>query len=214
MTALPPPRPRKTSLVGPVVTTSVGVVAMLVAVVVGLLAARTFVGLVTTDVLTASGQPGPAALAAVEAPGTTTATLEAGRRYAVHVAYDGPTEPQLTEDVLLRAPSGAVVAADEDPAVDTNFDAGTWSVVSVSAFTAPESGTYDVAVPPATVEGARVLVAADQDVAPFVGGILGTIAGAFGVVLIGAFGGGLVLGGVIWWVVRVRNRRRPGGTPA
>ncbi|QGQ18075.1 hypothetical protein GC089_00805 [Cellulomonas sp. JZ18] len=195
---------------GPVVTTCAGVVALLVALVVGLLAARTFLGLVTTDVLTASGAPGPSAVAAADAPGVTTATLEAGERYAVHLAYDGSTEPRLTEDVLLRAPSGTVVAADDDPAVDGSFGAGAWSVVSVSAFTAPESGTYDVAVPPATLEGARVLIAPDQDVAPFVGGILGTVAGAFGVVLIGAFGGGLVLGGVIWWVVRARARRTAG----
>ncbi|WP_136517774.1 hypothetical protein [Cellulomonas telluris] len=215
MTALPPPpRPRTTSYVGPAVTTSLGVVALLVALVVGLVSARTFIGLVTTDVLTASGAPGPSAVAAADAPGMTTATLEAGERYAVHLAYDGSSEPRLTEDVLLRAPSGTVVAADDDPAVDGRFGVGSWSVVSVSAFTAPESGTYEVAVPAATVQGARVVLAPDQDVAPFVGGILGTIAGVFGVLVVGAFGAGLLLAGVIWWVLRARARRAVGGAPA
>ncbi|MFC8191561.1 hypothetical protein ACFUMH_07845 [Cellulomonas sp. NPDC057328] len=215
MTAAPYPAPqparpdRRTSLTGPVVTTSIGVLVLLVTLVVGLLTARTFVGLVTSDVVSSSGEPGPAVVADAPAPGATTATLEAGQRYAVHLAWpaQGAIEPRLSDVVLLQAPSGAVVAADADPAVDGTFTAGRWSVESVAAFTAPESGTYQVAVPAADVADARVLLAPDQDLAPFVGGVLGSVAGVFGVLLLGAFGAGLVLGGVIWWVIRARARR-------
>ncbi|MFS0704033.1 hypothetical protein AB6N23_05855 [Cellulomonas sp. 179-A 9B4 NHS] len=204
-----PDRPRSTSLTGPVVTTSIGVLVLLAALVVGLLTARTFVGLVTSDVLSSSGEPGPDVVADAPAPGATTATLEAGQRYAVHLAWPAQSaiEPRLTDVVLLQAPSGDVVAADGDPAVDGTFTAGRWSIETVAAFTAPESGTYQVAVPTADVADARVLLAPDQDVAPFVGGVLGSVAGVFGVLLLGAFGAGLVLGGVIWWVVRARARR-------
>jgi hypothetical protein len=205
-----PARPdRRTSLTGPVVTTSIGVLVLLATLVVGLLTARTFVGLVTSDVISSSGEPGPDVVADAPAPGATTATLEAGQRYAVHLAWpaQGAIEPRLTDVVLLQAPSGVVVAADGDPGVDGTFTAGTWSIETVAAFTAPESGTYQVAVPAADVTAARVLVAPDQDVAPFVGGVLGSVAGVIGVLLLGAFGAGLVLGGVIWWVVRARARR-------
>lgn len=206
MTALPPPPARRTSLVGPVVTVAVGTLVLLVTLVLGVVTAREFVGLVRSDVLTASGDAGPAVVAESDAPGRTTATLEAGQRYAVHLAWSGGATPSLTQPVLLRAPSGDVVVADGAPGVDTESGAGRWSVVSVAAFTAPESGTYEVAVPSAGVGDARVLLAPDRDVAPFVGGIVGTIAGVFAVILLGAFGTGLVLGGVVWWVVRARAR--------
>ncbi|QCB92330.1 hypothetical protein [Cellulomonas shaoxiangyii] len=210
----PQPAPvRRTSLTGPVVTTSLGVLVLVATLAVGLLTVRAFVGVLSTDVLTSSGAPGPDVVADADAPGMTTAELEAGQRYAVHLAWrdgSGPADPALTEDVLLQAPSGAVLAADGDPAVDSSFAVGAWSITSVAAFTAPESGTYQVAVPPADVDGARVLIAPDQDAAPFVGELLASIAGVFGVILLGSFGTGLVLGGVIWWVVRARARRAAG----
>ncbi len=210
-----PAAPRRTSLTGPVVLTAVGVLLLAAAVVVGVLSAVGLVGNVRSDVLTRDGEPGPAVLAAAPAPGATTVDLTQGERYAVHlvVPYDvvGDERPELDEEVLLMAPSGAVVEADGSPGVNVRSRAGGSVAGSVGAFTAPETGTYQVAVPPAQVADAWVAITPDKAFAPFFASIWGFVLGVFGVLGLGALGFAALVGGIVWWVLRARARRAPGG---
>lgn len=208
-----PARPR-TSLVGPVVLTVVGVLLLVGALVVALSTAGRFVGLVTSDVLTSDGRPGSAVLAAVDAPGSTTVDLTAGERYAVYVVVPRDTlgeggRPDLTEDVVLRAPSGETVAADGSPGVNMREGLGDQVAGTVGAFTAPETGTYEMTAPPAA-RGAWVALAPDKPFLPFFGGVWATVFGVFGVFVLGALGFAVLAGGIVWWVLRVRTRRRLG----
>lgn len=213
--ASPPPSPRRTSLTGPVVLTAVGVLLLVGALVAALATAGGFVGALRTDVLTLRGEPGPAVLGRADAPGVAQVELVAGERYAVHlVVHQGDVpegeRPRLEQDVLLQAPSGTVVAADGAPGVSTRTAAGGRVAVSVGAFTAPEDGTYTMVVPPAELDGAWVAVAPDKDFAPFFTAIWGTVLGTFLTIGLGLVGGGALVAGVVWWVLRARARRTTG----
>ena len=56
---------------------------------------------------------------------------------------------------------------------------------------------------PRTADGstATVLLTPDQDFAPFFTGILSTVSGVFGVVVLGLLGGGAAIEGIVWWVI-------------
>ncbi|MBO3094843.1 hypothetical protein [Cellulomonas dongxiuzhuiae] len=208
----PVPAPRRTSLAGPVTLTVTGVVLLVVALVLAVVAAAGFVGAVRSDVLTRDGRPGSAVLASADAPGAARVDLTAGERYAVYLvvprdAVRDDERPDLDEDVLLLAPSGAVIEADDSPGVNMESGVGGLVAVTVGAFTATETGTYDMAVPPTDVPGAWVALAPDKPFGPFFGAIWGTVLGVFGVLGLSAVGFGALVGGIVWWVVRARARR-------
>lgn len=219
MSALPPPlpaaAPRRTSLTGPVVLTAVGVLLLVGALLAAVATAGVLVGALRTDVLTRDGEPGPAVLAVTVAPGAVEVDLVAGERYAVYVvvpadAAPAGERPDLEQDVLLRAPSGEVLAADGAPGVNVRTAAGGRVAATVGAFTAPESGTYAVAAPPTAVDDTWVALAPDQAFVPFFSAIWGTVLGAFVVIALVMGGGGAVVGGVVWWVLRARAGRARG----
>ncbi|UZN03111.1 hypothetical protein [Cellulomonas sp. S1-8] len=204
--------PRRTSLVGPVVLTVLGVLLLVGAVIAAVATAGGFVGAVRSDVLRADGGPGPAVLAWADAPGSTRVELTAGERYAVYLVVPrdslGDDErPDLAEDVLLLTPSGAVLEADDAPGVNMTSGVQDHVAATVGAFQAPETGTYEVAVPDAGVPGAWVALAPDKPFAPFFGAVWGTVMGVFVTLGLAAVGFGVLVGGVVWWVLRARARR-------
>ncbi|GIG41606.1 hypothetical protein [Cellulomonas phragmiteti] len=206
------PASARPSLVGPVALTVTGVLLLLGALVLAVVTAGGFVGLVRSDVLAGDGQPGAAVLASAGAPGVTSVDLVAGERYAVYLvvprdAVGEDERPRLDEAVLLRAPSGDVVAADRSPGVNATSRVRGWVAGTVGAFTAPETGTYEVAVPSAGVPDAWVALAADRPFGPFFGAVWGTVLGVFGVLGLTAAGFGVGIGGAVWWVLRARARR-------
>lgn len=208
----PVPAPRRTSVTGPVLLTAGGALLLVVALVVGVLTAVGLVRTVDTGVVRADGGPGPAVLAWADAPGATTVDLDAGERYVVHAvaprsSVRGDDGPRLTEPVLLQAPSGQVVAADRSPSVTSRSGRGGVVATTVGAFTAPEAGTYRVAVPPASAPGTWVALTPDQEFGPFFGAIAGTVLGVFVVLGLAGVGFVMLVGGVVWWVLRVRARR-------
>lgn len=207
------PAPRRTSLAGPVVLTVVGALLLVGALAVAVATAGAFVGAVRSDVVALDGSgPGDAVLASADAPGVTSVELTAGERYAVYLVVPRETvgddeRPDLEDDVLLRTPSGAVVAADGSPGVNVTTSVRGWTAATVGAFTAPETGTYDVAAPDAGVPDAWVALAPDKPFAPFFGAIWGTVAGVFVVIGLSVVGVGVLAGGIVWWVLRARARR-------
>lgn len=211
----PEERPRRTSVGGPVALTVTGALLLVGALVVAVLTAGRFVGAVRSDVLTLDGKPGAAVLGSADAPGATTVELTAGERYAVYLvvpkdAVGDDERPDLPGDVVLQAPSGEVVTADGSPGVNMRTGTGGQVAATVGAFTAPESGEYEVAVPSAGVPGAWVAIAPDKPFAPFFGAIWGTVAGVFVVIGLSVVGVGVLAGGIVWWVLRVRARRAVG----
>lgn len=220
--APPPPAPRRTSLTGPVVLTGVGVLLLVGSLLAALVTAGGFVGLLRTDVLTRDGAPGSAVVGWASAPGAEQVWLEGGERYAVYLVVDADDvadgeRPRMAQDVLLQAPSGEVLAADGSPGVDMRTGVRGSVAATVGAFTAPESGSYAMAVPPTQYDGAWVALAPDKPFAPFFTAIWGTVLGVFVVIGLAIGGGSLLVGGVVWWVLRARARRaaavRPGSAP-
>ncbi|NTW39416.1 MAG: hypothetical protein HGA44_05935, partial [Cellulomonadaceae bacterium] len=151
---------------------------------------------------------GSGVIAEVDAPGTGTVELEAGERYALHLVTPGyGDDADLLGDIELTAPSGDTVDVDGSPTVHMETTMGSWHAESVAAFIAPEDGVYEITVPSADVDDARVLVAPDQAFAPFFAGIFGSVLGVFVAIGLGILGLGLTIGGIIWWVFRSRARR-------
>lgn len=192
-----------------------GALLLVGAVVAAVATAGGFVGAVRSDVLTRDGRPGPAVLAWADAPGTTSVELTAGERYAVYLVVPRDTvrddeRPRLDEDVLLLSPSGEVVEADGSPGVNMRTGVRDRVAATVGAFTAPETGTYQMAVPSAGVPDAWAALAPDKPFGPFFATIWGTVMGVFVVIGLGTVGFGATLGGAIWWVLRARSRRVAG----
>lgn len=204
----PAPRPRRTSLAGPVTLTSAGVLLLVAAAVVGVLVARSFVALLPTDVLRSDGTPGPAVVASGKAPGTATAMLEAGARYVVVLAVDDDVEATFQGDVQVTAPDGTTFVADDAPGVSLSTTMGGVHARTAVSFQAAGTGTYTLDVPATDVEGARFLVVPDQDVAPFVTGVFTTVGGTFAALALGGIGLALTVGGGVWWGLRASARRQ------
>ena len=212
--AAPARTPQRRSLTGPVVLTVVGAVLLVLALVLAIGTAAVLARAVSSAVVGPDGRPGDSVVAVADAPGSTTVRLEAGETYDVYLVADGAAgDVDLEDDVLLLAPSGEVVAADDDPVVDTRTRVGRWSTESVGAFTAPEDGTYQVAVPPADTSDAWVAIVPARELGPFVSSIAGTVLGILGVVVLAGLGLAALVAGIVWWVLRARSNRRLAGPP-
>ncbi len=202
--------PRRTSLVGPVTVTAVGVVLLLVACAVAVVVVRLFLGLLPLDVVDGDGEPGSAVLAVVGAPGSATVVLDADTAYALYLLVpDEVAHVGLDSRPAVTAPDGSAVDVRDAAAVSVNASRGGMTASTVAAFTTDEAGTYTVAVPAASVDDARVLVVEDTRATTFLSGILGTVAGVALTCVLAVAGLGATVGGAVWWVHRARARRLP-----
>ncbi len=209
----PAPRPApRTSLVGPVVLTSVGALLLVATAVVAVLVVRTFLSIVPLGVLDASGGPGSAAVASTSAPGTTTAVLEPGYHHLYLVVPSDEHEAGLPGTVELTGPDGETLPAEPSP-LDGTASTGGSRAVLVAGFRVVEPGEYTLTVPEATTQDAQVVLVRGPDLTQFVSGIFGTVGGVFVAIALGVVGLGLTIGGVIWWVVRAGARRRAAAAP-
>ncbi|WP_019137822.1 hypothetical protein [Cellulomonas massiliensis] len=201
-------RPRPTSLAGPVTLTAFGALLLVAAAVAAVLVVRGFVALLPTDVLRADGTPGPAVVASGTAPGTATASLDAGARYVVVLAVDDDVEATFDGEVKVIAPDGTTFVADDAPGVSLSTTMGGVHARTVVAFQAAGAGAYTLAVPGTDVDGARFLVVPDEDVAPFVAGVFTTVGATFAALALGGVGLAVTVGGGVWWGLRASARRQ------
>ncbi|UJP40653.1 hypothetical protein [Cellulomonas palmilytica] len=205
-----PPAPRppaRTSLVGPVVLTGIGAFLLVAAVVVAVLVVRTFLSIVPLGVLDAGGGPGSASVASTSAPGTTTAQLAAGYHHLYLVVPSDEHDASLVGVAQLTGPDGTTITG-EQSAIDGTATMGGNRAVLVAGFSVLEAGEYTLTVPEATTPDAQVVLVEGPDFAGFISGVFGTVGGVFLAIALGVIGFGLTVGGVIWWVVRARARRR------
>lgn len=186
-----------------------GVVVLVLALAVSVGVARVFLGVLPLGVLTSDGEPGPAVVASLDAPGATEVELAADR-YAVYLA--GPTTGEddaveLASDLLVSAPDGTVVDTSRGTQVTSTTAGGGRTARTVGSFTITEPGTYTV-IAPATDDGsgATVLLTPDQDFAPFFAGVFGSIFGVFLAIGLGLVGFLMLAGGIVWWVLARRTR--------
>lgn len=207
--------PPETSLRGPVWLTVSGAVLCLVAVAAAVLVARTFVGILPTDLLDGDGGPGPGVVATLDAPGTTTVDLEADTRYVVLVAepWTGGSEEGehtgLTADVVVRTPDERTLEASLSPGVNLTSSRGGTTVHSVGAFRTDVGGEHTLQAPAAEggAEDVQVLVALDEPFLPFFTGIFGTVMGVFVVIGAALLGVPMLVIGIVWWRRRAAARR-------
>lgn len=206
----PSRRPPHRSTRGARILTAIGALLCVGAVVLAVVTGRQFVSLLPLDVLGSDGGAGSAVVGTVEAPGTAEVRLGAGR-YAILLAQNQPGEQaelaELAGDLRVIAPDGTSVAADAGPQVSLNASRGGISARSIGAIVAAEPGVY-VLTAPRMADGstATVMLTPDQDFAPFLTGIFGTVFGVFGVIVLGLVGLGTTVGGIVWWVLAQRPR--------
>ncbi|MFS0702234.1 hypothetical protein AB6N24_19855 [Cellulomonas sp. 179-A 4D5 NHS] len=208
-----PATPRSTR--GAKILTAGGALLLLLTLVVGIGVARVFLGVLPLGVVTSQGEPGPAVVASLDAPGATEVELPADR-YAVYVAQpsadrggagDGDDAVGLAADLVVTGADGTAVDTSRGPQVTSTTGGGGVTAHTVASFTITEPGTYTVVAPP-TEDGstATVLLAPDQDFAPFLAGIFGSILGVFLAIGLGLVGFLLLAGGIVWWVLARRTR--------
>jgi hypothetical protein len=182
---------------------------------------RTFVGLLPTDLLTLDGEPGAAVVAVVDAPGTTTATLEADTRYVVLVAEpavdtdEGADTADLDGDLEVVAPDGSRSTATLPAGVNVTATAGRTTVHSVGAFETGAAGEHTLVAPTAAggATDVRVMIAPDQPFLPFFTGIFGTVFGVFVVIGATLLGVPMLVLGIVWWRRRAAARAAERGAP-
>lgn len=175
-----------------------GVVALVATVVVAVVTVALLSRLVPVDVLDGDGEPGAAVLGHVEVPGTVTLSLEAKTDYALYLASPAG-EPALSDEIRVVGPLGGTVPVSADAEVSVTTSRGGVTATTVGCFTTEEAGTYTVTAP-GTVYGepARLLLAPDQPVLPFVLTVMSSVLGVFVVLGLGATGLGLLVGGLVW----------------
>lgn len=204
-----PPAPKPTSTKGPKITLAIGVVVLVAAVVVGVLAGRAIVGLIPTDVLRMDGSPGDGVLAVVDAPGSGEVSLEGGSTYSVYLVTAG-------RDTAL---DGAPVITDPD---GDRTQPGTGSMSSdvemngtraelVAVVEPDRSGTYTVEAP-TTLDGygGQLYVTEGSAMGDVLGGVFGGVFGIIAAVGLGCIALVLMLVGGIMWGVRRGNARQVG----
>lgn len=204
-----PVAPRSTR--GAKILTFSGAFMLLLTLAVGVVVVRTFVGVLPLGLVTSQGEPGSEVVASLDAPGVTEVELAADR-YAVYVAQpstgdDAENVVGLATDLLVTSSDGTVVDTSHGTQVTATTGGGGVTAHTVASFTITEPGTYTV-IAPATEDGspATVLLAPDQDFAPFFAGIFGSILGVFLAIGLGLLGFLMLLGGIVWWVVARRPR--------
>jgi hypothetical protein len=203
----PTHHPARTSTAGPRLLTFGGVAALALGAVGLVLAAQSFVGLLPLGILTADGTAGSDVVATVPAPGSTEVVLEGSTDYALYLARPEAAEGGLDGRVVVEGPGGEVVDVAGSADVSVHTSRGGIVANTVGSFTTAAAGTYTLVAPAMSDDvEASVLVAPDRPVLPFVGGILGTIAGVLVAGVLGALGLGMVIGGALWWHVRRRAR--------
>ena len=202
-----PQRPVATSLRGPVTMTTIGVLLLVATAVVAFFVVRTFVSIVPFGVLDGSGNPGSASVASTTAPGTTTATLEPGYYDLYLVVPASERYARLEGTAQLVHSDGTSVTA-EPPGVNGTATMGGSRAFIVAGFRVETAGEHTLTVPVASSADAQVVLVEGHDLAGFMSGVFGTVGGVFLAIGLGVVGFGLTVGGVIWWVVRARARRR------
>lgn len=197
------PPPPKTSTRGARILTLLGVLALVVAVVVGVVGIRTL-----SDAVTDPLRPSAGSIVIARGPSDAPLTLEAeaGRTYSL-VALDRTSAASVAATASVAGPDGApvrVVPVDES----THLSVDGYTVSRFASFTTTTAGTYTIDVVSSVARSWDVAVAdpgAVDDLArDLVVGVVLVVAGVIGA------GIGLVLSisGWIWWAVRRSNQRK------
>jgi hypothetical protein len=211
---------RRPSTTGPAWMTWIGVVLLVASVALAVATVFLFASLLPTGLLNRDGTPGDDVVASIDAGSSATVALDDDTAYSILLVR--PTdEPSgaLTGDIAVTAPDGTSSVPDRAPAVSTRVTGGQTTAASFTAFRTGAEGDYLLTVPAASDdEPTSILIVEDGDTLPFVGGVLGSIGGVFGALLLGIPGLGLTIGGAIWWRSRRRARAafdagRPTGPP-
>lgn len=197
------PAPPKTSTRGAQILTLLGVLALVVAVVVGVVGIKTL-----SDAVTDPLRPAAGSIVIARGPSDAPLTLdaEAGRTYSL-VAVDPTSAASVAATADVTGPDGEpvrVVPVDEK----THLSLDGFTVSRFASFTTTSAGTYTIDVVSSVSRSWDVAVAdpgAVDDLArDLVVGVVLIVAGVIGA------GIGLVLSisGWIWWAVRRSNQRK------
>lgn len=215
-----PPAPPRPSTRGPKIMTFSGIVILLVGVVAVGFAVTMFIASLPLNVVTQDGRPGESAIDGfavsqefeLDSPGATSYDL-----WEVQTTSPGAFD-LARDDVDVRNPDGQSVYV-TNTQVSGSTTAGRFKAATLASFTATKSGSYTITVTPGSnfsgpsTDGSGpvdVIVKEGTEFGSFFTGIFSTIAAVFIGIAGLLIGGGLTIGGGIWWAT-VKRRARPMG---
>ena len=162
------------------------------------------------DVLTMNGEPGSGVLGVVDAPGAGVVELQPGVEYSfVLVGPKGSSPYRLDGAIAVTGPDGAAVDVVRGSSAGFSIGGGDRSGRVVSAVVPELGGGHAVVVPQAEPSGAQVLVAEVPATSSFAIGLFGGVAGIVLGSLLGTAGFFLLLGGLVWGMIRSGSQSTP-----
>lgn len=196
------PRPRVLSG-GPKALFWTGLVLLVVGIAVVIAGVLSTVRSAPLDVITMRGEPGSGVLAVVDAPGAGVATFEAGVEYSfLLVAHGGVERPRLDGAIAVTGPDGSSVDLGPGSSSGFTISGGDLSGRVVAAVVPEATGAHALVVPSATTTGSQVFVAEIPSTSSFALGLFGGVAGIVLGSFLGVAGFFLVVGGLVWGMVR------------
>ncbi|WP_265521318.1 hypothetical protein [Oerskovia flava] len=194
--------------------TAVGAVVCVLALAALALGVTFFLRAVPLDVLEADGSPGPRTLASAPEPGSVDLTVVAGTTYTVWTVRDaGATSlggVVGVDDITVVDGSGEEVTV-RYPTVSGNASRGGRTAVATADLVATEDGTVTITLDD-RASGNGFLVTEGWEFGAFFATVGGTVLLWFAGIGGGIVGAGLLIGGIIWWVV-ARGDAQPRPVP-
>lgn len=227
----PPPPPKPASTTGPKILTFSGIAVLLLGIVALIFGITTMVSNLPLNIITAQGQPGSAALAALTMSEEFELSSAGGLSYDLWEVQQSPTgqfglEP---DTVSVIGPDGNSVAV-EPTEVSGSSSVGGFKAQSFASFSAAKAGSYTIVITPGPgysgpstnfsgTEGLSAdspapvdaVMTEGSDFSSFFTGLFTSVGG----IIVGVFallvGGGLTIGGIAWWI-NANGRRKRGFT--
>ena len=194
---------RRSARRGPTILIVVGCVTLLLGVVLGVVTVVVAARTMPFGVLGFDGRAGDDVLAVADAPGVVDVELEEDVEYSLLVVVATRASPaSLSGPLEITGPDGSDVPVTSGSSMGFTVTGGDQTGRVVGAVRPTQSGPHAVVVPAADTAAARVFVASLPPTTTFVAAIFGGVLGIFAAVVLGIMGLGMVIGGIVWRVVR------------
>ncbi len=211
------PAPKPASTRGAKILTFIGVGVVLLGLVALIFSGIVAKSMIPTGVITVDGMPGDRIIADTNVPGELTFEGTAEAKYTLWlVIEEGEEAATSRQDVEVRDPEGNKLHV-RTPSITEKSVHSVYEANALGVVTAPKTGTYTVSVTKSALvtQNEQLSVSLTDDYGPVADGIFGAFykgLGVIGLMILGStglfIGGGMALGGGVWWGVAAGNKKK------